>query len=358
MKILKTTRKSFYKRIHGQFSKKTNPLGMGIDVTSGCNYGCVLCYQGCQKTRPSGKEMSKEQIFAILREAKKMGICHIQFSGGEPFFRKDFFEILEFVKRNGFLSTVFTNASLISEAHAARLALLRPIELDIPFYATDPVLFDKMTGVKNSFNAVKNALFFLKAYGIPVKLKMLVTRLNLSEASKVRDFAQSLGFPFRMDAKIILGENGDKALWGFNISPREEELFRKNFPEHCGVISHEAYKKGVVRKGGVKPFSCCTGAMFFNIDPFGKMGFCGLIGYPGIDVIKNGLRKSHQLLKKALTQINEGACFPCQGCDYIKYCDWCPADSYFSYRNFATCVPHLKRRAEYRSQAEKKEHAY
>lgn len=63
-----------------------------IDVTSKCNADCIFCFQGSHNSIIDS--LTKEKIIELLDDLRNMGTYYIGFSGGEPFLRKDFIDIL------------------------------------------------------------------------------------------------------------------------------------------------------------------------------------------------------------------------------------------------------------------------
>ncbi len=92
------------------------PPGMlVISPTMRCNLRCTGCYAGSY----SRDELSFETINRVLDEAKEMGTYFITVSGGEPFFRKDIFEV--FKRHNDAAFLVFTHGGLIDEKMADKI---------------------------------------------------------------------------------------------------------------------------------------------------------------------------------------------------------------------------------------------
>lgn len=92
------------------------PSTVVISPTMKCNLSCYGCYAG-----DYGKslELSLEEIDSILTQIKEMGIYFAVISGGEPFFKKDIFEI--FRKHSDMAFLVFTHGGLIDEQLVAQL---------------------------------------------------------------------------------------------------------------------------------------------------------------------------------------------------------------------------------------------
>ena len=62
---------------------------------------------------PQTEELSTEKIHHIIDEAKNYGIKEILFTGGEPFLRKDVFDLCRYTHSKGLRSIITTNGVLI-----------------------------------------------------------------------------------------------------------------------------------------------------------------------------------------------------------------------------------------------------
>ncbi len=82
---------------------KSSTVLANIDVTNACNYECPTCFADTAKGRkvfnPSLAQIS-EMMDTLRGQSPACGV--IQFSGGEPTIRKDFFKIAEMARDKGF----------------------------------------------------------------------------------------------------------------------------------------------------------------------------------------------------------------------------------------------------------------
>ena len=112
----------FGNRWRTQWKKDNNlhpPVFLVISPTYACNLNCKGCYAGLYGNR---YRLEYELVQRIIREANEMGIYFFTISGGEPFFWKDLFRMLEEFDDSYFL--IYTNGTLINKDVAARLANL------------------------------------------------------------------------------------------------------------------------------------------------------------------------------------------------------------------------------------------
>ena len=95
------------------------PRAMLISPTMRCNLNCYGCYAGDYSREG---ELSAEEIHRILNEAEEMGIHLVIVLGGEPFLRKDLFDI--YTEHPRMLFHVFTHGGFLDESTVERIAQL------------------------------------------------------------------------------------------------------------------------------------------------------------------------------------------------------------------------------------------
>src|SRR5215217_2962026 len=85
------------------------PLYVQIELTWRCNWRCVHCYQD----RHDLQILTTDQVKALIKELHDNGTMHIVITGGEPLLRKDIFEILEYIRSNDIIITLYSNGQVI-----------------------------------------------------------------------------------------------------------------------------------------------------------------------------------------------------------------------------------------------------
>src|ERR1700685_2488334 len=94
------------------------PLAIHLDITYRCNERCVHCYLD----HDDHGEMTTAEIKGVLDQLAQAGVFFLIFSGGEVFMRMDFFELVEYARSLMFSVKVKTNAFMIGDQEADRLA--------------------------------------------------------------------------------------------------------------------------------------------------------------------------------------------------------------------------------------------
>src|SRR5258707_10288302 len=122
------------------------PISVHLDVTYRCNERCVHCYLD----HDDRGEMTTAEIKGILDQLAEAGVFFLTLSGGEPFMRKDFFEIVAHARSLLFNVKVKTNGLLIREKEAQQLRALGVETVQISVYSQRPEIHDEITKIKGS----------------------------------------------------------------------------------------------------------------------------------------------------------------------------------------------------------------
>jgi MoaA/NifB/PqqE/SkfB family radical SAM enzyme len=226
-----------------------------------------MCYTDCFN-RPEfvRQELTTPEILRIMDELAEAGTLELCLTGGEPMARTDFFDVYEHAVRNGFLVTVFTNGTLISEAHADRFAELLPHRIEISLHGATQETFERITQGRGSHDRCLNAVSLLLDRNIPLALKTTAMTLNQDEVLAIKRYVASLG-----SVSYKLGEEMRPELDGgagpFQYSLSEQELTALNrqdddlWAETCQQQSADCSP-------------CRSGMQRFHIDAYGRLQLC------------------------------------------------------------------------------------
>ena len=243
------------------------PYSCQWEVTCRCNLHCVMCYTDCFN-RPAAirQELSTVEILHIMDELAEAGTLELCLTGGEPLARPDFFQLYEHAIRCGFLVTVFSNGTLITEAHADRFAKLRPHCIEISLHGMTRKTFECITLGQGSYDRCLQAIGFLLDRQIPLVLKSTAMTLNQQEVLDIKRFVESLG-----GVKYKLGEEMRPELDGgagpFQYALPEQELAELNQQD-------PDLWRDACRRDSQEPPPCRSGMQRFHIDAYGQLQLC------------------------------------------------------------------------------------
>ncbi len=197
--------KSIIQQINLEAAEKCIPLSVFIELTHRCNLHCYYCYQ---KGFPASGELSLQQWRNVLKQLADMGALYLTFSGGEPFLRKDFLEILAGARKLDFAVSIISNGLLINGEWAAGLSDLGIMDVGISLHAANAVLHDELTGTIGSFNDALQAIRLLIDRGVKVIIKHTVSQVNFGEYTGLQVIAENEGCGFECDTGILPSKQG------------------------------------------------------------------------------------------------------------------------------------------------------
>lgn len=87
------------------------PVKVQIQITNRCNAKCPHCYVSSGRAVTS--ELSDSEVCVLLQECQKTGILQIEWSGGDPFMRKGFINLLKYAHSLGFEQDILTNGIIL-----------------------------------------------------------------------------------------------------------------------------------------------------------------------------------------------------------------------------------------------------
>ncbi len=154
--------------------KLGRPSNVIWNITNRCNLKCDHCYMAADAhERP--EQLSDEEAIDLVRRLGEAGVPLLFVSGGEPFVRRNFWEIVEEAHAQGMRLVVSTNCTTITRDVAKRLK-----SLGVDFVATSlygPAGFhDAMVGVPGTRDKVVEAVRILREEGVGVALKTAVSK--------------------------------------------------------------------------------------------------------------------------------------------------------------------------------------
>lgn len=101
--VLNLSEKVIYEEQKAYYS----PLKVQIQINKSCNYKCKMCYASSELQ--DEKYLNLDELDNLFKVLKSIGVIRVTLVGGEPFFRKDFIEVCNLVKKNRLLYTFITN---------------------------------------------------------------------------------------------------------------------------------------------------------------------------------------------------------------------------------------------------------
>jgi radical SAM protein with 4Fe4S-binding SPASM domain len=150
-------------------------------------------------------ELATEEWLRVARELADMGGRYVTVLGGEPFLRKDWFEILKGIKEYGMDVTIISNGLLINEKLISRLRMLDLYAMAVSLDGATPETHDSIRQVSGSFNQCKKALLLLRDAGINTSVVTTLSKTNLKDLPVMKDFLLNKGIVWQIQIAVPMG---------------------------------------------------------------------------------------------------------------------------------------------------------
>ena len=160
-------------------------------ITGRCNFRCRHCYMDAPDAALG--ELSTEQMFNIIDQMAECGILRIELTGGEPFVRKDFWQLVDrILERHMTIGVVFTNGWLLN-GHILDEFEKRGIKPKFSISFDGVGWHDWMRGIPGAEEAALRALKLCHDRGFSTEVETCIHRGNLKTIPQTLEVLRSVG---------------------------------------------------------------------------------------------------------------------------------------------------------------------
>jgi len=182
-----------------------------VSITDRCNYKCVYCRTGKEGTLYP--DLENEDYLRLIRLFVSLGISKVRITGGEPLLRRGLADLigqladLRTVDDSPLDLALTTNGHLLADL-AVQLRQAGLNRVTVSMDAVDPDIFERITRVPGSFDAVLRGIRAARAAGLtPLKINCVLLRgFNDSQIEPFARFARSEGVVVRFIEFMPLDE--------------------------------------------------------------------------------------------------------------------------------------------------------
>ena len=310
------------------------PIAGNFELTARCNFNCPMCYVHRTDAQAEG-ELSAAQWLQIAKDARDAGMVFVLLTGGEPFIRKDFFEIYRGLKELGLMISINSNGSMLTGEILEKLLEDPPFRMNISLYGGSDETYRRMCG-QAAYAKVKENIRALKAAGVQVSLNLSITPYNKDDLKQIYEDAVALDVNVRTASYMYpqVRVNGQQFGCADRLTPREAaacavewdalRLTEEEFCRRAGDMQHllEEDRDGCPVEIG-EGVTCRAGSSSFWVTWDGKMMPCGMMTQPVVYPLEQGFTAAWQELREQTAKIRlPGAC---RSCEYQKMCSVCAA---------------------------------
>ena len=314
------------------------PIAGNFELTARCNFNCPMCYVHMtpEQLRETGRnELTAQQWLNIAKQARDMGMVFALLTGGEPFVRKDFFEIYEGMKALGVLISINSNGSMLQGEILEKILQNPPARFNISLYGGSNETYENMCGLP-VYERVKENIRRLRKAGIDASLNLSITPYNKDDIARIYADAVELDVNVKASSYMYppIRVNGEQFGCGNRLSPEEaaknsyawdklrfdDEMFRLRMDGICSLTQSDPEGCPLGEGEGVR---CRAGSTSFWMTWDGRMLPCGMMHGPTAYPLESGFEKAWEYIREETVKIRTPA--QCTSCPKKPVCPMCAA---------------------------------
>lgn len=322
--------KSCQSRIYGaEFSqeeiaeavKDGRLLSMELEFNKSCNFRCLYCYASDHTVQRD--ELSREEFFDLITQAKELGARKMIVLGGEPMLYPHIMEMIRFIRGLDMDVELFTNGTNITREKAQKL-YEAGVRVVLKMNTFDEKVQDTLSGRKGAYTQIHEAFNNLRQAGYPsadrfMGISTVVCQQNIEELPKMWEWLrdQNIAPYFEM----ITPQGGAKEHNMLDVDSHQvEELFKRISKIDRNKYGHHWDPKPPLIGGEClrHRFSCAVNSEG-DVQPC--VGVTIPIGNVRKQKLKDILKESEVVQDlKLYTETIKG---PCSECERLSECYGC-----------------------------------
>lgn len=347
----------FSQTFHRRTMREHLPLSGTIEVTRRCPLTCVHCYNNLPMAdrEAASHELTYAEHCRILDELADAGCLWLLFTGGEIFARRDFLDIYTYAKKKGFLITLFTNGTMITERVADYLTQWRPFAIEITLYGRTKETYERLTGIPGSYEKCMRGIQLLLDRKLPLALKSVAVTVNVHELHDMQAFADELGVQFKFDGMMNPRIDCSQSPLAVRLSPEECVALDLDDPRRIDewkTVAKDYAGPANPAERSDEVYHCGGGVSSFAIDPEGGLSICVLSQVDKYSLRTGSVREGWDIALRDVRARKITTPTKCTSCELkSSLCAMCPANGELESGNPETPVDFLCRVAHLRAYA-------
>lgn len=310
-----------------------------FEITHKCNLRCLHCYNigylNAQK-----QDLSLSDVKKVIDISATAGCEHFGFSGGEPFMRKDFLEIIDYAPGP---VHILTNSVIISETQAKMLQKMNKlIEFRISLDGLASHKIIRAIDCKKVIEKIK----LIRSCDFITTINTMLTPYNIDELPAMYELMDKIRVDrWRID---FIFHGGNAALNKVFIQNNKQSFAslknliakylqeKPSFDLDINKFFRSTCLEGIKRMQYSPYTKVCGYQKALTIRPDGEISFCPSLDTTFGNILKTPLKKIVNSEKwKAFSNIRVNQIKKCLSCKLLSLCGGgCRADAFYTTKSF------------------------
>lgn len=306
-----------------------------LELTPLCNMNCAMCYVRLsrEEMERQGRLRTAEEWLSLATQMRDAGTLFLLLTGGEPLLYPEFKQLYLALRALGFLITINTNGTLLSEEWAAFFGKHKPRRINITLYGADEQTYESLCHYPGGFARVTRGVRLLREQGVEVKLSVSLTPQNRDELDRLFAIGEELGVPVHVDTYMMPAERERSLPFDRQARLSPEEAARGRVRAFLLAMGPQSFLEFAARNlmltRQMPPpqlpnrMHCLAGSCSFTINWQGQMRPCVVMTSPAADVFALGFDAAWKQIRAEADAIVLSE--ECAGCPLRALCRTCAA---------------------------------
>lgn len=198
---------------------------LDFESTLKCTHDCMYCYNAWKKDGQMPSDLSTAETQEMLQKAiHEIKPKRVVFSGGEPFIRSDWRDLVAFVHSFKLPITMISNGALLEDEDFDFCKKNGVDTFEFTLLSSDKSVHDSLARPKGDFSAFDNVIWATQK-AIQKKFSVIhvfiATHQNLKTLTKTMELSYALGIRTFLFNRFNAGGEGIKHLDKLQVTPLE-----------------------------------------------------------------------------------------------------------------------------------------
>lgn len=316
------------------------PVNGTFELTLRCNLHCKMCMfrkADSENATLVQEELTAQQWIDMARQAAEAGTINLLITGGEPMLRKDFCEIYRGIYEQGFIITLYTNATMITDKVMQTLRECPPHRIGITLYGASNDSYKNVCGVANGFERALEGIKQLRTLPSAIEYRMTLIKDNVRDLDAICQLVEGFGGN-ATNTLIVFApvRGGCMPVQECRLSPEEsvnlsigrsvskiEEMIPSSLKDKVRIRVKEKPNECNATEAKMTLLGCDAGMDSYTITYDGKLIGCQMLGVFSTDAVKNGFSDAWEKYPFEVRLPDEPEL--CVQCEHQNFCKVCPA---------------------------------
>lgn len=324
-------------------STQRSPVNGTFELTGRCNLSCRMCLVRVDQKRIQAlqlRERTAEEWIDMAQQAAQAGTLGLLLTGGEVMLRPDFCEIYAAIANMGFILTVYTNATLVTDQVMELFWAYPPHKIGVTMYGASNETYQRLCGCPDGYDRFVAGLDRLATLPSLLETRTTIVQDNRADLAAMQQFTKERLGP---DRTLQISRFVTKGIRGSvtcaqqcRLSPEENVQLvhsglvklRQDVVSGAFTPPQQKEKFQIHRDDNISAetslfYKCEAGSRQYTISWDGSMYACELMPEGCTHPFEMGFQRAWEELP---------GCYPpnqeisrCAACQYAPFCEVCPA---------------------------------